>query len=91
MSDVPAPTAVAAEIHTKFNRKMKSGGRIDQILNGGEPVVIRPALPDSELAVMKRSIGVQLDEYAVAIKEAKAWIRGWLDRRRPSGFRKTKR
>lgn len=88
MSDVDP---VAVEINARFLRKMRPGGEIDRILNGGEPFERRPAVSDAELAVMKRSIGIQLDEYETAIAAAKAWGRGWLDRQRPKGFRKTKR
>lgn len=87
MNDAPPVNPVAAEIHAKFVRKMKPGGLIDKILNGGEPVHPRPALPEAELTAMKNSIETQLDEYEAAIKAAKAWV----DSRRPKGFRKTLR
>ena len=91
MTDTPPSTAVAAEIHAKFERKMRQGGEIDRILNGGDPIAKRAPETDEEIALRKRQIENQLGEFAIAVREAKIWMRGWLDRRRPKGFRKTKR
>lgn len=87
IDDTPQATDLAKEIHARFSAKMKPGGLIDKILNGGEPVRARPALPDAELEVIKHSIDVQLSEYATTIEAAAAWMR----ERRPKGFRRTKR
>jgi hypothetical protein len=84
--DTPPCTAVAAEIHAAFAFKMEHGGLYDQMLAGRVFQPKGPALPDEEIAVIQRSINVQLDEYEAAIKAARAWIRGWFSRR-PKGFR----
>ncbi len=89
--DVPSASAVAVEIHANFKRKMRPGGEIDRILNGGEPIEKRAPESDGEIALRKRQIEIQLSEYETAIREAKLWIRNWFDRRRPKGMRKTKR
>ncbi len=46
--------------------------------------------PDAEIAVIKRSIAVQLNEYEAAIKAASDWHTNWLTTR-PKGFRAARR
>lgn len=46
--------------------------------------------PDAEIALMKRSVGIQLDEYEAEIAAAAAWMAAWRARR-PKGFRAKRR
>ena len=82
MNDSPA-SRVAKEIHARFNRKMAAGGRIDKILAGWERSKRPPALPDAVIERIKRSIEIQLTEYADAIGAASSWWQRW----KPHGFR----
>lgn len=87
MSDIPEVDPVAAEIHRNFCRKMAPGGKIDQILNGHEPIQKREPLSDAEIALIQKQIEIQLDEYARALNGAVGWYASWKMRRRARGFR----
>ncbi len=89
MSDMKA-SPVAAEIHRNFNRKMAKGGEIDRILNGGEPIAKLAPESDAEIALRKRQIGLQLEEYQQAIGAAVTWHQDWKAKR-PKGFRAARR
>jgi hypothetical protein len=55
-----------------------------------KPFTPRPAAPDAEIAQIKTSIAVQLDEYEQAIKKAVTWHSQWKARQ-PKGFRALRR
>lgn len=86
---VPPATAVATEIHERFNTLMAKGGRIDRILNGHPEHKIEP-LPDVEIERIKVSIDVQMVEYEAAISAAVEWYAGWKAKQ-PKGFRANRR
>lgn len=82
-------SAVAAEIGARFDVLMKRGGRIDQILAGGAGPRA-PSLPEVEADRLLRNLETQLAEYREAITAAALWMRDWLRRQGPKGFRCTR-
>ncbi len=44
-------------------------------------------MTDAEIALMKKQIEIQLDEYAEAMRLAEKWYREWKARQRTQGFR----
>lgn len=79
-----------AEIHKRFWAKMAPGGEIDQMLNGNQPIEKRPPESDESIALRKRQIEAQLNEYESAIRAFRVWVRGWKARL-PQGFRAMRR
>lgn len=88
LENLPA-SPVAAEIGARFDVLMKRGRRIDQILAGGAGQRA-PVPPEAEADRLLRNLETQIVEYRSAITAAAAWMRDWLRRQGPKGFRCTR-
>ena len=44
-------------------------------------------MSEDEIALMKKQIEIQLEEYAEAMRNAEKWFREWKARQRTQGFR----
>jgi hypothetical protein len=49
-----------------------------------------PAKTDAEIALFKRQIEVQLDEYEQALNDYRKFITDWRNRQRAKGFRRAR-